>query len=223
MGLDEQTGAQLWSYERTVPALSLRGTSTPIIVDDMVISGFASGKLVALQLSSGKPIWEVSVAEPRGRSELERMVDLDADPVEFNSVVYTASFQGGIAAISVIDGDLLWRREEISSHAGIALNWRYIFLTDDDSDIWVFDQENGAALWRQSDLHNRKLTAPTLYKDTVLVGDFEGYIHWFAQEDGRQLHRMLIDRDGIKAPPVVVDNVIYVYGEGGRLVAMTVE
>ncbi len=107
--LNEQTGAKLWSYEHNVPALSIRGTGTPLIVGDKVIAGYDNGKLVALDLRNGKFAWETTISIPKGRSEVERLVDLDVDPIEINDVIYIASYHGGIAAISASDGDGMWR------------------------------------------------------------------------------------------------------------------
>lgn len=222
-GLDTSTGKQVWSYERTVPALTLRGAGSPVILDDLVIDGFASGKLVALRLKDGKLEWETTAAMPRGRTELERLVDIDADPVIVDDVIYVASFQGGISAVSALTGDILWQREEMSSFSGMSADWRYLYLTDSASDLWELDQRTGAAVWKQTKLHQRKLTAPAVYKDYIVVGDFEGYVHWFSQDDGHQLGRIRIGSDPIETSPIVVDDIIYVYGKTGALAALTTE
>lgn len=222
-GLDENNGEQLWLYERRVPSLTLRGTSSPVIHDDLVIHGYATGKIVALTLNNGRQEWESIIAVPRGRSELERLVDIDAEPIIVDGVVYAASFQGGVSAISSYGGELLWRKEDISSFSGMAADWRYLYLTDEISDLWQLDQRNGSALWKQTELHQRKLTAPVTYKDYVAVGDFEGYVHWLSQDDGRQLGRKRIASDPIEAVPVVYDDTLYVYSKAGTLAALTVE
>ncbi len=130
--------------------------------------------------------WETSIAIPKGRSEIERLVDLDVDPIVINGVIYVASYQGGIAAISELDGDVLWRNETISSHSGLSNDSRYLYLTDSQSHVMQLDQRSGAALWKQKDLHQRRLTAPAAYENYVVVGDFEGYVHWLSTTDGRQ-------------------------------------
>lgn len=222
-GLEEGSGRELWVYERSVPALSLRGTGTPVIEGDRVIEGYASGKLIAVRLNDGKVEWEGSVAVPEGRSELERMVDLDADPIVINDVIFIASFQGGVFAVALEDGQVLWRRKELSSYAGLSGDWRYLYVSDEAGDVWALDQRNGAALWKQTELHRRKLSGPVVYKDYLVVGDFEGYLHWLSPYDGRQLARIQIGEDPIAATPVVHNEVLYVYSEGGDLAAVTVE
>ena len=223
VGMDENSGEELWLYERSVPPLSLRGTGAPLIDGARVYVGYASGKLVALRLKDGKVEWESNVAVAQGRSELERLVDLDADPLIIDDVIYIASFQAGIFAVSAQDGQVFWWRKEISSFAGLSADWRYLYLSDEASDVWALDQRSGSALWKQIDLHRRQLTTPAVHKEYLVVGDFEGYLHWLSQYDGRQVGRLQIDDEPILATPVVVDDVLYAYGKDGTLAAITVE
>lgn len=221
--LDEHTGDELWEFERNIPALSIRGAGTPVFYEDKVISGFANGKTIALRESDGKLLWETSVAIPSGRSEVERLVDLIADPVEADGVVYVSAYHGGTSALLADDGGVLWRAEEISSAEGFATDWRYLYLTDVDSDIWQLDLRNGAGLWKQKELHRRFLTAPVVYDDYVVVADFEGYVHWLSIADGRQLARKKISSSPVIAQPVVQDKVVYVLAKDGTLAALKAE
>lgn len=221
IALNEKTGAKLWSYEVSVPALSIRGTGTPVVVDDNVIVGYDNGKLMALRLSDGKYAWEASVAIPKGRSEVERLVDLDVDLVETGGVVYVASYHGGISAVSQLDGEVLWRNENISSYTGLSHDWRYLYLSDSESDIWQLDQRSGSSLWKQKDLHQRRTSAPAVYENYVVVGDFEGYVHWLSTSDGRQLGRVQVADSPIDAKPVVIDNTVYIYAKDGTLAALS--
>ncbi|MGZ8159748.1 MAG: outer membrane protein assembly factor BamB [Methylobacter sp.] len=222
IALDEKTGGKRWSYERNVPALSLRGTGSPLIAGDNVIGGYDNGKLMALRLADGKYVWETTIAIPKGRSEIERLVDLDVDPIVINDVIYIASYQGGIAAISESNGDILWRNEAISSHSGLSNDSRYLYLTDSQSHVMQLDQNSGAGLWKQKDLHQRRLTAPAAYENYVVVGDLEGYVHWLSTTDGRQLGREQVTDGAIDAKPIVVDNTVYVYAKDGTLAALKV-
>ncbi|MGZ5053665.1 MAG: outer membrane protein assembly factor BamB, partial [Methylobacter sp.] len=222
IALDEKTGGKRWSYERSVPALSLRGTGSPLISGNNVIGGYDNGKLMALRLNDGKYVWETTIAIPKGRSEVERLVDLDVDPIVINDVIYIASYQGGLAAISEADGEIMWRNETVSSHSGLSNDHRYLYLTDSQSHVMQLDQSNGAALWKQKDLHQRRLTAPAPYDNYVVVGDLEGYVHWLSSVDGRQLGREQVTEGPIDAKPIVVDNTVYVYAKDGTLAALKV-
>jgi outer membrane protein assembly factor BamB len=220
IALNEKNGGKLWSYEHNALPLSVRGIGTPIIVEDNVIEGYDNGKLMALRLADGKYVWETSVAIPKGRSEVERLVDLDVDPIEVGGVIYIAAYRGGAAAISELDGDVLWRNEAISSYTGLSHDFRYLYLTDSTGDIWQLDQRSGASLWKQKELHDRKLTAPAVYQNYVVVGDFEGYVHWLSTTDGRQLGRIKVADSAIDAKPIVVDNTVYIYATDGTLAAL---
>lgn len=220
IALSKTDGSELWVFERSVPALSIRGTGTPIIVGDKVIAGYANGKLLALRLTDGKNSWETSIAIPSGRSEIERLVDLDVDPVETDGVIFISSYQGGTTAVLEIDGDVLWRNEYVSSYSGLSYDWRYLYVSDTNSHVWQLDQGNGASLWKQEELYHRALTTPVVYDDYVVVGDYEGYIHWLANSDGRQLGRIKIADSAIDAKPVVVNNIVYIYATDGTLAAL---
>ncbi|MGR8942228.1 MAG: outer membrane protein assembly factor BamB, partial [Gammaproteobacteria bacterium] len=185
--LNEKTGAIIWHYERTVPTLSVRGSGSPIVVEDNVITGEDSGKLMALRLADGKFAWETSVVVPKGRSEIERLVDLDVDPVERGGVIYVASYQGGVGAVSELDGYLLWRNEQVSSNSGLTIDDRHLYVTDSESNVLQLDDRSGSSLWKQKELQYRKLTSPAAYDSYVVVGDLEGYVHWLSKSDGRPL------------------------------------
>ncbi|MFI3184648.1 MAG: outer membrane protein assembly factor BamB [Methylococcaceae bacterium] len=221
--LDEKAGGKLWSYERNVPALSIRGTGSAVIAEGNVIGGYDNGKLMALRLADGKFVWETTIAIPKGRSEIERLVDLDVDPIVINGVIYIASYQSGIAAISETDGEVMWRNETISSHSGLSNDSRYLYLADSESHVMQLDQRSGSPLWKQKDLHQRRLTAPVAYENHVVVGDFEGYVHWMSSTDGRSLGRVQVASVAIDAKPVVMDNVVYVYAKDGTLAAIKVK
>ncbi len=221
VALDERTGRRLWSYEHSVPALSIRGTGSPLIVGDKVIVGYDNGKLVALHLNNGKYIWEATIAMPKGRSEIERLVDLDVDPIETGDTIYVAAYNGGVSAISVSDGEVLWRNDKISSHTGLSYDNRHLYLSDSSGQVLQIEQRGGAGLWKQKELSYRSLTAPVLYQDYVVVADYNGYVHWLSTRDGRQLGRVQISDSGIDTKPIVADGIVYVYAKDGTLAALT--
>lgn len=220
--ISASSGNILWNYQRAVPLLSLRGVSAPMIVGQTVLAGYDNGKLVALSLSDGKVIWEKSIAVPSGRTDLERLVDIDADPVIQNGIVYVVAFQGKLAAMDVDTGDLLWDRE-MSSTSGIAVAATdAVYVSDDKSYLWAIADGTGDSLWRQTLLLRRNITAPVIAGDYVVVGDFEGYLHWLSRFDGRFVARQRLDKESIRSQPVVHDGVLYVMTTGGKLSAIRI-
>lgn len=181
-------GNSQWTVSHAVPALSLTGNSAPVLSDDLVIAGFDDGKIQALYQDSGQVAWETTISQPTGRSEIERLVDIDGQFVLKNGVIYVSTYQGRLAAIQAIDGEELWSRK-FSSYNAIAIDENAIYLSSDDSDLWSIDRRNGSALWKQDVVHARRISAPLLVDDKVIVGDLFGHLHWFSQSDGALIGR----------------------------------
>lgn len=221
-GLDLESGAVKWIYQHATPALTLRGAGAPVVAGDVVIEG-QQGMLVALRLDTGDVVWEATVSTASGRSEIERLVDVDGDPLVIEGVVYAAGFQGGMSAIDAERGEVLWHRDEISSNHSLGGSRGLLFAVDPSSHVWGLQQRNGAVIWRQEQLHQRRLTAPVPVGDYLAVGDFEGWVHLLAQDDGRQIGRIEIDDSPIRVTPVVADDILLVYCESGKLAAIRVE
>lgn len=221
--LDEKTGARLWYHERSVPPLAVRSRGAPAITSEFVLDGYASGKLLALQIQDGKQAWESVVAMPRGRSEIERLVDVDSTPILRGDTIYVSGYQGGVAALSVKDGEVMWRRENLSTASGLTADRKSLYLTDGVSDVWRLDVNSGADLWKQTALHQRRLTAPVPVKEYLVVGDLEGYLHFLSKDDGSLVARVQIADKPIDAPPVVVDDVVYAQSADGVVVAIALD
>lgn len=221
--LDARTGGTRWSYERTIPPLSVRSLGSPAVAGDLVLDGFGGGKLIALGLSDGKPAWEATAAIPHGRSEIERLVEMNADPLVKGDTAYVSGYQAGVAAVGLRDGEVMWRQEHVSTSHGLAADRRSLFVSDSGSDVWQLDMRTGADLWKQAELHQRRLTVPALVKDKLVVGDLEGYLHALSAEDGSLAGRVQVDDEAIFATPVVYDDVVYVYTGGGTLAAVAME
>ncbi|OQK16112.1 outer membrane protein assembly factor BamB [Methyloprofundus sedimenti] len=222
VALNREDGTQVWVVEHSIPALTVRGDGAPVAVGNMVIIGYANGKLIALNSTDGAHIWEASVAVPHGRSEIDRLSDLNGTPVLRDDIIFVSSYQSGVNAVMPIDGEVLWRNETISAYQGLSADYSYLYLCDANSDVWQLDQRNGASYWKQTDLHQRRLSMPAVYGDYVVVGDFEGYLHWLSKTDGRLLGRIKITDEPIVAQPVVVEDTLYVYASDGTLAAVKV-
>ncbi len=222
-GLDINDGGQLWVYDRGVPVLTLRGNSSPIIGGrELVFTGFDSGKVAAVGVKHGRLLWEANAAVPRGRSDLERLVDIDANLILIGQALYAVTYQGQIVAIDALEGEILWAKE-MSSYAGMASDDRHIYVTDADSNIWAVDRVTGDFLWKQDKLAHRKLTAPVVVDNYVVVGDFEGYIHVLSTQDGELIGREKVDGDGFHVQPLADAGTLYFYSNGGDLSALRIK
>lgn len=193
-GLRADNGKKVWVYDRSVPVLSLRGNSTPAIInDEQVVVGFASGKLVSLSLSDGKLLWETTVALSKGRTELERIVDIDGPIIYQDGVLYVSAYHGRVAAINPTTGGILWTRE-MSSHLGVVVDDELLFITDAEGRVWALNRESGATLWMQDKLSERANTRPAPYGDNLIIGDVTGELYWLSKADGRLLGHLDHDR-----------------------------
>jgi len=186
--LHSATGKQAWAHDRTMPVLSLRGTSNPVVSNNIVISGADNGKLTALALSNGNLLWETTISIPRGRNEIERLVDIDAQPVVKDGVIYTVAYQGRLAAVKLDSGRILWVRD-ISSYTGMVIDSNKIYISDADGLVWALDRFNGATIWKQDRLLRRNLSRPAFQGRYLVAGDFNGYLHWMGRDDGRLVAR----------------------------------
>jgi outer membrane protein assembly factor BamB len=191
-GLNARTGKKIWVYDRSVPRLTLRGSSSPVISNDIVITASDSGKLSALSLRQGKLLWESTIAVAKGRNQLERVIDLDIEPVVVDDVVYIAGYQGRIAAVKIGSGQLIWSRD-FSTYSGLQVDAYRVYVTDAQGQAWALNRYNGSTLWRQDKLLRRKLTAPETYDKYVVIGDYDGYLHWLNREDGKIIARKQIN------------------------------
>ncbi len=222
-GMSATDGHVLWNYQRSVPLLSLRGVSAPVLADDKVITGFANGKLVALSIIDGSVFWEQNVSVARGRTEMDRLVDVDADPVVRDGKVYAVAYHGQLVSFDLASGEKIWSRD-MSSRAGLDVDPdNAIYVTDEDGYVWAIQDGSGDALWRQTRLLRRKVSAPIIAGEHIVVGDFEGYVHWISREDGRFVARKEIADGAIRSQPVVKDGLVFITGVDGTLTALRVE
>lgn len=211
-------GKQLWIYSRDVPVLSLRGSSALIVDQSRVYAGLDNGRLVALDSKDGHSLFDLAVATASGRSEIERLNDVDGDAVLDSNVLYMASYQGRVIATDVRRGQLLWTRK-ISTSTGVDVGTVNVFITDDRDHVWAMGRDNGATMWKQEKMQARQLTRPAVMGDYIVVADYAGYLHWLSQFDGHFVARVHVDNDGILVPPLVKNDHVYVMTRDGNLVA----
>lgn len=222
MALEREDGRVRWSFDSQVPVLTLRGTSTPVHAAGVVYAGFANGSVAAVRVENGEPLWQHQVMLPEGRSELDRMVDVDGTPLLSGGVLYVVSYQGRLAALRAADGSLLWERE-MSSYLDLASGYGQIYVVDGDDHVHAYDLRSAEPEWTQTGLFRRRLTSPVAFSNYLVVADDDGYLHVLAQSDGRFIGRIRADRKGVRARIAVDGDLFYVLGNSGTLRAYTIE
>ena len=215
-------GNERWVVEQSTPRLTMRGSATPAIAGNSVIAGFDNGRLLAVDLDSGNVIWDSMLAPPSGRSDLERLSDIDGRISIVGQDVYASGYQGRIAAVAVESGQVLWARE-ISSYVGVAADWTNVYTTNDAGEVIAFFRRNGTESWRQDSLLRREPTLPVAFYTTVAVGDLEGYLHFFSVIDGVPVARLRMGKAAISTSPVVVADRLYVQSDSGHIAAYAVQ
>jgi outer membrane protein assembly factor BamB len=209
LALSTENGHQLWRLDRSEPALTLRGIGKPVIAGDSVLLGMDDGHLLALRLYDGSVTWDVTLNIPKGRTDLERLVDIDATPVVVGNTIFAAAYQGKVVAMALDTGHTLWARD-FGSSAGLVVDRDNVYVVDDQDLVWALDQRSGGTLWKQDQLKYRGLSTPAMIDNAILVTDFEGYLHWIAREDGRMLARYQTNERGLRAGTKVDAGKTYV-------------
>ncbi len=217
-GLDFDTGQTLWTYKSSLPVLTIRGTGTPIVKNSRVYAGFANGRVMAFDISTGSILWETRVAIAQGRSDIERIVDIDGKMSVQGDQLFAAAYQGRVVAIDMSDGNRIWQRE-VSSVSGTSVGFGNVYVIDDDGTVFAYLVSGQGIRWDQDSLLYRDLSRPTPILGYVAVVDFEGYLHFMSQLNGEFVGRIRLDKTGARADMVSVGNTLYVYGNSGKLFA----
>lgn len=221
--LDTVDGGRKWAYQRATPPLSVRSAGSPVLADRYVFVGYPGGKLVALAIQNGAPIWEGTVALPKGATELDRVADVVAPPVVDGRQICAVAFQGRIACFDMGQGGaMVWSRD-ISSVSGLAMDGRYLFVTDDKGTVYGLDRLSGSSLWKQDKLKNRRLSAPVIRRGLVAVADAEGMVHFLSREDGSFAARQKTDGTPVRAPLQALGSAVLVQTTGGEIDAIEVQ
>ncbi|PIE37619.1 MAG: outer membrane protein assembly factor BamB [Gammaproteobacteria bacterium] len=219
---DYETGDTLWTYQANVPVLTLRGTSTPLIEGSLVIVGFANGRVMAFDTQSGAINWEFRVSLPSGRSEIERISDVDGAMLIDGGVLYVVNYQGNVVAADVASGRKLWQLPA-SSFSGVAEGFGNVYVAQENGAVMAAGADGSGLKWEQDALGWRKLSRPTPVSSYIAVGDYRGYIHLLSQVDGAIVGRTRVDSDGQRADMLADGDVLYVFGNDGELKALQVQ
>jgi outer membrane protein assembly factor BamB len=217
-GFDSSNGKELWSVEQQVPRLSLRGTAIPIIAKEVAVSGFDNGKVMAVSLTSGDTVWDTALASPHGRTELDRLVDIDSSVHVVGDNVFAAGYQGRTAMIALDSGQIWWAHD-MSSYRGLSVDAENIFVTQSDGVVVAMRQRDGSELWRNENLKRRGLSTPAVTSTAIALADYQGYLHWLDKSTGKLVARQRVAKYRVSNPPVAVNDTVVVLTDSGTLAA----
>ncbi len=221
-GLRPFDGREVWTVNQTMPALTVRGTASPIIVGANVVAGFDNGHVLSVDLSTGDTQWDAMLAIPTGRSDLERLSDVDGLLTSVGQDIYASGYQGRLASIAAESGQILWGLE-ISSLEGLSADWSSVYTVTDDGVVMALSRRTGAESWRSEILLRREPTLAMPYRTTVVTGDFEGYLHFFNNLDGSYVARVRAGGEAISSPPITIGDLLYVQTDAGKLQAYRID
>jgi outer membrane protein assembly factor BamB len=214
-------GRSLWSLQQTTPVLTMRGSASPVAAGNTAIAGFDAGRLVAVELDTGEVVWDGMLSPPKGRSDLDRLADVDGEMALIGQDLYATSYQGRLVSLAAESGQVLWNRE-ISSYEGVAADWNSLYTVTDSGEVIGLTRRNGAEIWRDDSLLRREPTLPMPFGTTVVVGDLEGYLHFFSTIDGEAVARVKFGNSAISADPYVIANTLYVQSDSGQIAAYVI-
>jgi outer membrane protein assembly factor BamB len=217
-GVSAFDGSERWIIEQSTPDLTMRGSASPVLVGSSVIAGFDNGRILAVDIASGDTEWEAMLAPPSGRSDLERLSDVDGLISVVGQDIYAGGYQGAIASIAAESGQLLWARE-VSTYEGVSADWNNLYTVDEEGVVIAMTRRTGDESWRQSSLIRREPTVPVPFQTTVVVGDLEGYLHFFNNFDGDPVARLRAGNKAVSVEPVVYGDQLFVQGDDGSVSA----
>jgi outer membrane protein assembly factor BamB len=217
-GFNAQTGKEQWSVEQQVPRLSLRGTATPIIAKEVAISGFDNGKVMAVSLVNGDTVWDTALASPHGRTELDRLVDIDSAVHVVGDNVFAAGYQGRTAMIALDSGQIWWSHD-MSSYRGLAADDENIYVTQSDGTVVAMRQRDGSEVWRNEKVKRRAVSAPVVTSSAVAIADFQGYLHYLDKNSGALVARVKVAKQRVSSAPAAFEDTVVVLTDGGSLAA----
>lgn len=217
-GMSVTDGSARWAVDEQVPRLTLRGTAPPVLAGDHVICGFDNGKVLAIDPRNGDVLWDAIVNAPHGRTELERLADIDSPARVAGDDIFVVGFQGRVAMLAADSGQIWWARDA-SSYRGFTMDDENLYLTNSDSVVIAMKRSDGAVLWEQDAMKRRSLTAPALDGDALVVGDFEGYLHWLDKATGEIVARQKTDGERITNAAISTDTGVFVQTDSGKLLA----
>jgi outer membrane protein assembly factor BamB len=213
-GLSMADGHELWVQQQTVPKLSLRGVASPTIVGEVAVTGFDNGRVVASSLSDGASVWETQLQLPTGKTDIDRLVDIDTRAQVMGNDVYVVGFQGKVAMMALDSGQIWWSHDT-SSYRGVAVDDDNVYVSTADGEVLALKRRTGVEMWRQKALAHRGLSGPAVAGDAIVVADYQGYVHWLNKSSGALIGRVRAGKVRYSNPPAYADGVVVLLNDRG--------
>jgi outer membrane protein assembly factor BamB len=213
-GLSMLDGHELWVQQQTVPKLSLRGTASPTIAGEVAVTGFDNGRVVASSLTDGASVWETQLQLPTGKTDIDRLVDIDTRAQVLGNDIYVVGFQGKVAMMALDSGQIWWSHDT-SSYRGVAVDDENVYVSTGDGEVLALKRHTGVELWRQKALAHRGLSGPAVAGDAIVVADYQGYVHWLDKSTGALIGRIRAGKVRYSNPPAYADGVLVLLNDRG--------
>lgn len=220
-GLNAKTGKVEWMFNASAPPLKLVGATDPLIIDGAAFIGFANGQVGIFKLSDGRVIWLDAIAQSRGRSEIDRMVDINGKMERLGQTVYVVTYHGKVAAVDLNELRVLWMQDQ-SSYDGLAVNSQVVVVSDEHDIITAFDRLTGEVRWKQDKLQGRYVTPPAIYENYVVMGDDKGFVNVLDISTGEWIGKQRIMKSSLRNVPLVDHRGVIFQCQPGRLVKVSI-
>lgn len=223
-GFDRQSGELQWSYMRTSAPLALKTDTRMVVTDNLVIVPVPVGRIVAINLADGRPVWDIKVSSATGATDLDSVIDVVGLPVRLDNAVCTNSYQGAILCYqggsAQTAPQLKWTKA-FSSSVGLGATQNRLYASGMHGEVTAFDGATGDILWQDNELRNRGLTNPVYFNNKIYVGDYQGYVHFYEPNIGQLQGRVSVgDSRAIQSPLTATPYGVLVQTGGGRLVML---
>lgn len=219
IAFDAATGEQRWFHDQETPTLTVRGNAALVAGPGVLFVGNDDGTLTTLTMQDGRPLWQQAIGIPEGRTELERMADVDGAPVLEGTTLYATSYKNQTLAIDGPSSRVLWMRDH-GGAGGVGVSSGLVVVADNAGTVWGLDKTSGAPMWSQPALARRSLSGVAIHGDYAVVGDYKGYLHWLRLSDGALAARERLGHKALVAQPLVAaDGLLLVENTKGELAA----
>lgn len=217
------SGGLVWRYQRQLPALTLRSYNPVSVHNARVYAGFPGGKVVGLDINTGKLVWQGNLKRPSGTTEIERIADITGAPVYNFREICAASFQGSVGCLNALNGSTNWSKQ-FSAPVGGSVDDRYLIFPNELGTLFAFSRSGGRDVWEIDNFVMRQPTTPVVFGRSVVIGDYKGYLHFIERDSGNTIARVRIGSSSFTSPVLALDEkTLIVQSRQGQLVKFTVQ